>query len=360
MITRQCFRAVQYGYDFGAPNSRIKCTATGLVSLSCGLRHITNTVGKAVDAACQWGIISVLARTGPPDLVGQYALGVAISGPLLLLMRPESRSTRAADIRVLALVFAILGVAAVGFLDPSTHQRLSMLLVAMAQIVEWLAQMYHGRRDGLSLILHGGLSVAVLAFGGGLLGVLTVRVLVLVLYDLRQPRFNDGLGWREPVLPSLVGYVPCYFIAHMSGFRSLGVYAAMASLLPVLDVLAGALKEEAGRRWELAGTVTITGIAAVVGAMVWGRAIIELLFGNDYTAGVGLLIALAIAGALASLAGTIEAQPSTSFEMLIIATVAIGCIAFVPRFGLPGAAMSLGLGAMTRMARSVSFAADTL
>jgi len=305
-------------------------------------------------------MISVLARMETPEVVGQYALGVAVSGPILLLMRPESRSTRAADIRVLALVLAMLGVAAVGFLDPSAQQCRSILLAAMAQIIEWLAQMYHGRRDGLSLMLHGGLSVAALAFGGGLLGVLTVRVLVLVLYDLRQPRFNDGLGGREPVLPSLAGYVPCYFIAHMSGFRSLGVYAAMASLLPVLDVLTGALKEEAALRWEVAGTVAITGISAVIGTLVFGRRIIELLFGTDYAVGVGLLIALAIAAALASVASTIELQPSTPFEMLIILTVAIGCIAFIPRFGLSGAAMGLGLGAVIRMTRSLTFAADTL
>ena len=35
--------------------------------------------GNAVYAACQWGMLVVLAKLGSPEMIGQFTLGLAVS-----------------------------------------------------------------------------------------------------------------------------------------------------------------------------------------------------------------------------------------------------------------------------------------
>ncbi|MGI8856402.1 MAG: hypothetical protein ACR2JW_11675, partial [Thermomicrobiales bacterium] len=42
-------------------------------------------VGNVVYAACQWGMLVVLAKLGSPEVVGQFALGLAITAPVIML-----------------------------------------------------------------------------------------------------------------------------------------------------------------------------------------------------------------------------------------------------------------------------------
>src|SRR5487761_2005637 len=80
------------------------------------------TIGNAVYAASQWGMVSVLARLGSPEIVGQYALGVAVSTPILMLAQLNLRSVIATDVkrehsfadyrgvRLISLSLALLGI----------------------------------------------------------------------------------------------------------------------------------------------------------------------------------------------------------------------------------------------------------
>src|SRR5688572_12989036 len=50
-------------------------------------------------AACQWGMIMAIARLGSPLLVGQFALGVAIASPVILLANLDLRALLSTDAR---------------------------------------------------------------------------------------------------------------------------------------------------------------------------------------------------------------------------------------------------------------------
>lgn len=41
-------------------------------------------VGNFVYAACQWGMLVVLAKLGTPEMVGQFTLGLAVTAPVIM------------------------------------------------------------------------------------------------------------------------------------------------------------------------------------------------------------------------------------------------------------------------------------
>jgi hypothetical protein len=54
-------------------------------------------IGNIAYSACQAGLLIVLARLGSAALVGQYALGLALTGPIMLLASLQLRSVQATD-----------------------------------------------------------------------------------------------------------------------------------------------------------------------------------------------------------------------------------------------------------------------
>jgi O-antigen/teichoic acid export membrane protein len=330
------------------------------------------TIGNAVYAACQWGMVSVLAKLGSPEVVGQYALGVAVSAPILMLAQLNLRTVLATDIsgehhfldyrdvRVLSLVFALLGITALGFLEHSVQDRLAVVLVALAQAVEWIADIYLGlfqryermKRIAISLSLHGVLSLTalsiVIAITGrlvaGLLAVLMVRFLALLFYDSSigargciEPRSSgQGTFWQRfdrgfrivkiafplgvvLMIGSFAANVPRYFIAHMLERHSLGIFSAIASLTTGANLLVCALGQAATPRLatlyqegdregfrrmsvQLAGAGLILGACTVAGSIIAGRWVLALLFGHEYAAQSVVLLALASAAGLSFVA----------------------------------------------------------
>src|ERR1700733_14336813 len=228
------------------------------------------TVGNAVYAACQWGMVSVLARLGSPEIVGQYALGVAVSTPILMLAQLNLRTVLATDVagehhfldyrdvRVLSLLLALLVVVAAALFEHSAQDRLAVVLVALALAVDWVADIYIGlfqrhermKRIAITLSLHGILSVVALGvvvaitgqLGAGLGAVVIVRLLALFLYDATigtrgciEPRKAPGENFLEHsskrlrivktalplgvvlMISSFASNVPRYFIANLLG-----------------------------------------------------------------------------------------------------------------------------------------------
>ena len=141
------------------------------------------TAGNAVYAACQWGMVSVLAHLGTPEIVGRYALGLAVGTPLLMLAQLNLRSVLATDVRgehhfldyrdlrVFSLAAALVGIAILAAFEKSTADRWAIVLVAMAQSIDLVADIYIGlfqqrelmKRIAITLSLHGVLSVTALA-----------------------------------------------------------------------------------------------------------------------------------------------------------------------------------------------------
>src|ERR1700690_1751773 len=55
-------------------------------------------VGNVVYAACQWTIVVVLAKLGNADMVGEFALALAVAFPITLLANLQLRSVFVTDL----------------------------------------------------------------------------------------------------------------------------------------------------------------------------------------------------------------------------------------------------------------------
>jgi O-antigen/teichoic acid export membrane protein len=380
------------------------------------------TLGYAVYAACQWAMVSVLARLATPEIVGQYALGVAVGTPILMLAQLNLRTVLATDvgcehhfleyrdIRVISLSAALLGITALGFLEHSAQDRIAVILVGLAQSIEWVADIYIGlflrhekmQRVAISLSMHGILSVTALAvvvavtgqLVAGLLAVLIVRLLALFFYDatLASRGLLDRLGAPLPgfrersgkwlsitrtafplgvvlMIGSFTSNIPRYFIAHAMGSHALGLFSGVASLTTAANLLVNALGQAATPRLaklhlagdrtgfgrmsaQMAGVGLALGLCTVAGSILCGHWILGVLFGAEYAAQTGVLLALSAAagvGFIASLLGyAITAGRRFNQQMPIqivsIAGSSLACLTLIPRCGLLGAAIAIGLG----------------
>src|SRR5574342_848343 len=54
--------------------------------------------GNVVYAGCQWAMLVALAKLCSPEMVGQFALGVAVTSPVVLLTGLQLRAALATDV----------------------------------------------------------------------------------------------------------------------------------------------------------------------------------------------------------------------------------------------------------------------
>lgn len=54
-------------------------------------------VSNVVYAACQWGMLVVIAKLGSPEMVGQFTLGLAVTAPVMLFTSLHLRAVQATD-----------------------------------------------------------------------------------------------------------------------------------------------------------------------------------------------------------------------------------------------------------------------
>lgn len=171
--------------------------------------------GTVVYALCQLGILVVLAKLGTQEMVGQFALGLAIASPVMICAGLSSlRIVQATDarahhrfqdylaLRILTTIAGLMTVAGVlYFASYSPQTKGVVLIVAVAKAIENLSDVFggllqhHERMDllALSAMLRGTLSL--LAIGVGLYLTRDVLIavscfafswaLTLVLFDLR-------------------------------------------------------------------------------------------------------------------------------------------------------------------------------
>lgn len=255
--------------------------------------------GNLVYGACQWGLLVALAKLADATAVGQFALGLAIAGPLFTLANLNLRAVQITDVRReyflgdylgLRVLTTVGGLAAmlvaVIVLNCSLPAALVVLSVGLVKALESVSDILYGllqqneRMDyiAVSMMAKGTLSVAVLAAlvsltrgaHWGVLGIAAVWVTVLWIYDRRRcARLHrlPGPALRLPDasrLPPLLGLamplgivmllvqlnvnIPRYFLAHYAGERNLGIYSAMAYPAVAGMALLGALAQASGPR----------------------------------------------------------------------------------------------------------------
>jgi O-antigen/teichoic acid export membrane protein len=265
--------------------------------------------GNAVYAACQWGMLVALARLGTPETVGDFALALALTAPIVLFAMLNLRAAQATDRRgefafadyvhlrlacLAGAALALVGVLALGRFDRATAWVVALIGVAkafdaMSDVVYGLLQRHEWmRRIAVSRALQGVLQlaalVAVLSATGSLVAaaaaMAATSAAVTLSYDVASVRrvarrgdASDGLGagwWRaRPAIPrlhrlallalplgiaavldSLASALPRYALDATSagGREALGYYAAIAYFVVGQGTLLSAVADVARPR----------------------------------------------------------------------------------------------------------------
>jgi O-antigen/teichoic acid export membrane protein len=262
--------------------------------------------GNLVYAGCQFGMLVVLAKLGSPQLVGQFALGLAVTAPVIMLSNLQLRGVLATDAKeehafsdYLELRFVTTGLALLtvaGLVVAAGYQRqtaLVVLAVALTKGFESISDITYGfqqhreRMDLIaqSMILRGVAAIVALWLGVyltgsvlvGCLGIAAGWAAVLVAYDLDAARSFRSSSVRWPLsgafrqmqwkLARLYGLIvlslplgvvmmlmalnvngPRYIIQHYSGERGLGVFAAVAYVMVAGTTVVNALGQSASPR----------------------------------------------------------------------------------------------------------------
>jgi O-antigen/teichoic acid export membrane protein len=229
--------------------------------------------GYVVYAACQWGMLVTLAKLGTAEMVGQFALGLAITAPVIMFTNLQLRTVLATDtrgeypfagylgLRLCCTLLALASIAAIAFLGhmrPETYP--AVMLVGIAKAIESISDVHYGQlqqkermeRIAKSLIAKGILSLAVFwavvyptrSLVAALVCLILVWVLMLVAYDMRstqrvwtRPCFRRdvlaSLARRSlplgimAMLVSLNANIPRYFVEAHLGPAALGIFAAL-------------------------------------------------------------------------------------------------------------------------------------
>jgi O-antigen/teichoic acid export membrane protein len=263
-------------------------------------------VGNAIYAGGQFATLMLLAKMVRPELVGQYALGLAIVYPVMMLTNMQLRAVMTSGARqqidfgdylslrllttslALVIIFAITQV-----LGYRGHLTAVVLMVGVAYGIETISDVYYARLQlhdkmaeiSKSLIARAVLSVLGLAIATyisgsvlwGIAGVVLARALVFIGYDISEsthalgrqsnwfsrtkeltPRFNlkvqGQLLWLSlplgvvVLLTSLNSNAPSYFIQHALGDRDLGIFSAMGFMISVGNMAVVSLGQSAFTR----------------------------------------------------------------------------------------------------------------
>jgi len=171
--------------------------------------------GNVVYAGCQWGMLVVLAKLGSPEMVGQFALGLAITAPVVMFTNLQLRGIQATDarqeylfgdylgLRLITTMLALLTIA--GIVSVSGHRLeavLVILTVGLAKAIESVSDAFYGllqqheRMDRIakSMMIKGPLSLVALSVGvyitgsvfWGVVGLIVAWALILVGYDVHS------------------------------------------------------------------------------------------------------------------------------------------------------------------------------
>lgn len=159
-------------------------------------------IGNAIYAACQWGMLVVLAKFGSPEMVGTFTLGLAIAAPVFMFTNLQLRYIQATDAKQqylfsdylsLRLISTALGLMLVYIITLAVGYRwevsLVILLVSLAKAFESISDVFYGliqqheRMDyiAISLMIKGPLSLLMLGLGIYLSGSLIWGILGLVV-----------------------------------------------------------------------------------------------------------------------------------------------------------------------------------
>jgi O-antigen/teichoic acid export membrane protein len=324
--------------------------------------------GNALNGFSQWAVLSLIAKLGTGEMLGEYAFAVAVMLPLTMLSHLNLRAVLATDmeerhpfgdylaVRLWATAAILVAVVVVALVLGRGYTRgACMVLVALSLSTDTISDIYYGAMQrsermaeiAVSMIARGVL--ALVAFGVVLfltrslvpsIAMLVVaRIAVFLAYD--RPRGSQGQrlsrsGGRaqleifQTALPlgvvlMLVSYtsnVPRYVVEHYLGTRGLGVFAAMAAFLMAGSTVVSALGQSATPRLaryfsqrdtvqfrrltlRLIALALALGVVGVAGAAVAGSFVLRVFYSAEYGAYGRVLTELMGAAALVYVAAAL-------------------------------------------------------
>ncbi len=261
---------------------------------------IWTLAGNLIYALCQWLVLVSFAKLGSAEMVGQYALGLAITAPVFQFCGLQLRAVQVTDarnrytfsefagMRLMTTAAGMVLVVALAFSDRHRAQTaLVVVLVGVCKAIESVSDLCMGLfqknermdRVATSLILKGVVSVVAVSIALRLAGGAAAAAGMLVIawalacagYDLRQavatlgghfravlPRINKKVARHLFVLTLPLGFVmmlmslnanlPRYFLARYSGEASVGVFSALMYCIVAGGMVMGALGQAASPR----------------------------------------------------------------------------------------------------------------
>ena len=305
----------------------------------------------------QWAILSLIAKLGGAEMLGEYALALAVTMPVAMLSHLNLRAVLATDVAgehpfgdymAVRIGATAAGIAALAILAAAvggaTPLAGAIFLLGLSLTAENVSDLYHGylqRRERLDLVARSTMlrvaaslaaaAAALLAFRSVLAataGLATGRAAVLFAYDRPVSGRPRGSKTSRPwtvfrhalplgaalMLTSLITNVPRYAIERFLGTRELGAFAAAASFVTLGATVVNALGQSATTRLArahregdrqtffrtLAGMVLAAlalGAAGVAAALLIGGRVLAVFFRPEFAAYDRVMAAVLAAGA---------------------------------------------------------------
>jgi O-antigen/teichoic acid export membrane protein len=324
--------------------------------------------GNVGYSACQWGVLASIAKLGTASDVGRFALGLALTAPVITLANLHLRVLEATDagddypfraylsLRLIMTSLALIAIAAIALASGYRGATLALILaVALSKAFEAVSDLIFGllqkaenlMRMALSMLAKGVLSVVaiglVLRLTGDIVFATTVMAVgwatLVVFYDLpaaarlttiRPIADFDVLGnlaWLAApmgcvaALYSFTINVPRYAVESNLGAAALGHFAAVAYLFVAggqpMVALAAAVTPRLARHyrsdrakyrsltlWTVLAAGAL-GLLALAGASLAGRTLLTIAYAPEYAQDAQVLVWLAVAAGIAFMANAL-------------------------------------------------------
>lgn len=317
-------------------------------------------VGTVIYSFTQWLLLIVIAKLGTPEMVGQYALGLAITAPIVMLTDMRLRMSLVTDAkmvygfehylatRLLAVVVSFLMfVITVWIFDYAYLTSWIIILIGLTKLPESISDILHGllqkneRMDFITFsnILKGVLTVItfsiILYVSNSLIlaiiGQLIIWILILIFYDcmvLRKygsikPSF-EFMKVKQLVvltlplgimglLTSLNTNIPSYLVEYYLGKQELGYFVAILYIVLAGNRVANSLRQPAAPLlavfyeekntkgykkllFSLCGVGIVMGAIGVIVAFTLGDFILSIIYTTSYGTYSGLFTLIMLSG----------------------------------------------------------------
>ncbi len=266
--------------------------------------------GNTLYAACQWGVVVVLAHMGSEDAVGRCALGLALTAPIIIFSQLQLRSVIATDarrqfafghyltLRLITTLAALAAIAAVALWSGDDSRTVLVILgIGVAKAADAVSDVFLGRWQqddrmdavAMSFVTVGLLTLAATVLSMALTGSVAVVAWawaacssVNLAWVVAKSRRSYDLPWADAFVPdrtalvrlgrlalplgvvmmlvSLNANVPRYIVERMLGMADLGVFATIAYFsvigTTVFNAVCQAVSPRLGRAYASGGPAT--------------------------------------------------------------------------------------------------------